>query len=244
MNNLGTLYGIGVGPGDPDLLTIKAAKVLSGVEAVFAASSTKNDYSRSLDIVKEYIGPKTEIIRLGFPMTRDQQKLDAAWRDNARNVAERLQTGADCACVTLGDPLIYSTFGYLLQTLPALLPNLQVEIIPGITSFQAAAAASHTQLCESGESMILLSGVADPDQLQKQLQLAENAVILKCYKGFENIRNVLDQSGQTKRAVFVSKLGHEDAAIVRNFNAVRETPHYLSLLLLGKPLPTSNNEDT
>ena len=243
MSNLGTLYGIGVGPGDPDLLTIKAAKALAGAAVVFAASSTKNEYSRSLDIVKEHIRPETEIIQLGFPMTRDQEKLDAAWAENAHRVAEHLRMGQNCAFITLGDPLIYSTFGYLLQTLPAILPDLQVEIIPGITSFQAAAAASHTQLCESGESLIVLSGVADPDYLQQQLQLAENGVILKCYKGFEKIRGVLDKSGQTQRAVFASKLGHEDAKIIRDFNAVNETPHYLSLLLLGKPLMDSNNKE-
>ncbi len=242
MTELGTLYGIGVGPGDPELLTIKAANALSKVAVVYAACSTKNDYSRSLDIVREYIGPETKIIMLGFPMTRDQQKLDEAWLANAHQVADFLRTGADAAFITLGDPLIYSTFGYLLQTLPEVLPDLRVEIIPGITSFQAAAATSHTQLCESGESLILLSGVADPEKLQQQLQLAENGIILKCYKGFEKIRAVLDTSGQTSRAVFASKIGHEDAAIVRDFNEIQETPHYLSLLLLGKPLIAKDKE--
>ncbi len=239
MTDQGTLYGIGVGPGDSDLLTIKAAKALAKVSVVFAARSTKNEYSRSLDIAREHIGADTEIVMLGFPMTKDQQKLDEAWQENARVVARHLRSGQDCAFITLGDPLIYSTFGYLLQTLPVELPEAKVEIIPGITSFQAAAAESHTQLCESGESLILLSGVADPERLQQQLQLAENGVILKCYKGFEKIRGVLDKAGQTKRAVFASKLGHEDARIVRDFDSIHETPHYLSLLLLGKPLAST-----
>jgi hypothetical protein len=93
----GTLYGRGVGPGDPELLTLKAARILGRVDAVLAASSTKNDYSLSLDIVRPHLRPGVEVIRLGFPMTRDREVLESAWEKNAALAADILKSGRDAA---------------------------------------------------------------------------------------------------------------------------------------------------
>ena len=162
VNTLGTLYGIGVGPGDPELLTIKAARILGQVAAVFAASSSKNDHSIAQAIVAPHLPPGTAIIRLAFPMTRDTTALEAAWHANAVTMADRLATGRDAAFITLGDPMLYSTFAYVLPCLRTLLPGLTVTIIPGITSLQAAAAATGTPLAASGENLLVASGVDDP----------------------------------------------------------------------------------
>jgi len=131
----GHLYGIGVGPGDPELLTIKAAKVLGRVDLILAASSTKNDDSLALDIARPHLKPDARVIRLGFPMSRNEDTLQSAWEENARLVLNELEQGHDAAFLTLGDPLLYSTFAYLLRTLRSLAPEQAVTIIPGITSF-------------------------------------------------------------------------------------------------------------
>ena len=155
----GHLYGIGVGPGDPELLTMKAARILGCVDLILAASSTKNEGSLALDIARPHLSPGAEIISLGFPMTRSGDALRAAWEENARLVLAELEKGRDAAFLTLGDPMLYSTFAYLLRTLRGLAPDQSVTVVPGITSFQAAAAATETVLAEGSENLLVLPGI-------------------------------------------------------------------------------------
>ena len=123
----GVLYGVGVGPGDPGLITVKAVRVLERVSKIFAASSTKNDYSLAQRIVQENLRD-VSIEQLAFPMTRDEQVLLDAWHENALRVLAVLQEGRDAAFVTLGDPLTYSTFSYLLRTMRELAPDVNIHL--------------------------------------------------------------------------------------------------------------------
>ncbi|QLA18891.1 precorrin-2 C(20)-methyltransferase [Desulfolutivibrio sulfoxidireducens] len=232
--SVGTLYGLGVGPGDPELVTLKAARILGRVDVILAASSTKNDYSLSLDIVRPHLRPGAEVIRLGFPMTRDQGILDAAWEENAARAADVLKSGRDAAFITLGDPLLYSTFGYLLPRLRSILPQAPVSIVPGITSFQAAAAAAGEVLAESGENLLILSGVADEARNRELLGLADRAVILKAYRNFPAIREMLRREGREGGTIFATRLGIEGERVVRELEDAPDAPHYLSLCLVGR----------
>jgi precorrin-2/cobalt-factor-2 C20-methyltransferase len=227
------LYGIGVGPGDPELLTIKAARVLSRVRTVFAAASTKNDSSLSLSIARPHLGHGTEIQVLGFPMTRDQALLRRAWEDNARMVLAALERG-DAAFLTLGDPMLYSTFGYLLRTLRELAPDCRAEVIPGVTSFQAAAARTQTILAESGENLLVLSGVRSRQDLRRHLECADNAAVLKAYRNFREIREELDDLGLSETSTFVSRLGLEGEVIAPSLAEAPSSPNYFSLLLVKR----------
>jgi len=184
----GTLYGLGVGPGSPDLLTIRAVKVLQSVSVILAAASPKNDDSLALSIAAPHLPPGCETVRLDFPMTRDTTLLHQAWEQNAQKVASLLKKGMNAAFLTLGDPLIYSTFGYLMRTLRKTMPGLPIEIVPGITSYQAAAAHTQTVLCEGEENLLLLSGIADGERLELLLRQCDSAAILKTYRNIEAIR--------------------------------------------------------
>ncbi|MCT4627340.1 precorrin-2 C(20)-methyltransferase [Halodesulfovibrio sp.] len=228
----GTLYGIGVGPGDPDLLTIKATKVLANVDIVLAASSTKNDYSTALSIAEPHMQSDVEVVHLGFPMTRDEQVLLHAWEENAKIVASLLRQGKNCAFLTLGDPLIYSTFGYLKRTLEALDPSFAIAIVPGITSYQASAARTGTILCESGENLLLASGVRATEDTQQLLNRVDNAVILKTYKNFAELKELLRKTNRKNSAIFISRLGMEGEIIARNIDDAPEKPHYFSHMLI------------
>jgi precorrin-2/cobalt-factor-2 C20-methyltransferase len=234
MNRLGTLYGLGVGPGDPELLTIKAARILGQVDAVFAASSSKNDYSIAEAIVAPHLPAGTQVSRLSFPMTRDEAVLAQAWSANAAAMAEVLAAGQDAAFITLGDPLLYSTFGYVLPLMRALLPDLPIEVVSGITSFQAAAARTGQVLVESGENLLIASGVDDNGRLRRALETADNAVILKAYRSFPRLRSLLGELGLASGTTFVTRLGHEGEAIVRDLADAPEKPHYLSLCLIKR----------
>uniref|UniRef100_I2Q2S5 Precorrin-2 C20-methyltransferase n=1 Tax=Desulfovibrio sp. U5L TaxID=596152 RepID=I2Q2S5_9BACT len=234
MSTLGTLFGLGVGPGDPELLTIKAARILGAVGAVFAASSSKNDYSIAEAIIAPHLPPATSVTRLPFPMTRDQATLDAAWAANATAMAGVLASGRDAAFVTLGDPLLYSTFGYVLPLLRSRLPELPVVIVPGITSFQAAAARTGDVLVESGENLLVASGVDEDGRLRRALETADNAVILKAYRNFPRLRALLSAMGLAGKTTFVTRLGHDGEAVVRDLDQAPEKPHYLSLCLIKR----------
>jgi len=235
MTRLGTLFGLGVGPGDPELLTIKAARILGQVDAVFAAASSKNDYSIAEAIVAPHLPATAAVARLSFPMTRDEAVLAEAWAFNAAAMADVLVSGRDAAFITLGDPLLYSTFGYVLPLLRALLPDLPVEIVPGITSFQAAAARTGQVLVESGENLLIASGVDEDGRLRRALAEADNAVILKAYRSFPRLRAMLGELGLTQGTTFVTRLGHVGEAVERSLDKAPEKPHYLSLCLIKRP---------
>ena len=232
--NKGTLYGIGVGPGDPELITLKAVRILGTVDIIFAAASTKNDYSTAYSIAEPHLKNGVEVIQLGFPMTKDPDELDKAWQANARIVAAELDKGRNAAFLTLGDPLTYSTYGYLQRTLLNLDPDTRLRAVPGITSFHAAAARVGFVLAESRESVLITSGVSDKDRLEAQLDVADNAVILKAYKNFEEIRDTLTRLRLADKTVLVSRLGMEGESILTDIKDAPDKPHYFSLALVKK----------
>lgn len=230
----GIFYGIGVGPGDPELISLKAVRVLANVGHVFAAASPGNDYSLALNIAREHLAPGSAVELLPFPMTREATELESAWRCNAQRVLEVLRQGKDAAFLTLGDPLIYSTFGYLARTVRELEPNAEVRAIPGITSFQAAAAATGQVLCESGENLLLMSDLDERAAEDGMLSRPDNIVILKVYRNFHKLRGLLRERGLAGQSTFVSRLGLSGEIICRELDAAPAKPHYLSMLLINK----------
>jgi precorrin-2/cobalt-factor-2 C20-methyltransferase len=230
----GTLYGIGVGPGDPDLITLKALKVLHRVPHIFASCSTKNSYSLALSIVRCHLNG-AGIERLPFPMTKDPQVLASAWERNARRVMEVLVTGTDAAFVTLGDPLTYSTFGYLLKTLKRLAPEVRIVTIPGITSYSAAAALTHLPLTEGEESFHLVSGALGAAKLKEIIDKSDNIVMLKTYRHFDEIYRALEDLDLLDRTTCISRCGLEGETVVENLRELkgRALP-YLSMIIIKK----------
>lgn len=232
----GILYGVGVGPGDPDLLTIKALEVLRDVPFIFAASSSKNDYSIAGNIVKKHLGSK-DVEKLPFPMCDDKSVLEEAWKKNGDRVLEVLSRGLDCAFITLGDPLTYSTFSYLLKTIRKVAPGIRVRSVPGITSFQAAAAAASLPLSEGEESLVIVSGARGGLKLKESIKTSDNIVMLKTYKQFKDIYQTLEELDLLNKATFVCNLGTDEQKIVNDLTKLKDanTP-YLSLIIIKKNL--------
>jgi len=231
---VGTLYGIGVGPGDPDLITLKAVRVLQRVPHIFASCSTKNSYSLALNIVRPHLNG-AGIEPLPFPMTRDPQVLKEAWEKNSERVLEVLNSGADAAFITLGDPLTYSTFGYLLKTLKRLNPDVRVVTIPGITSYSAAAARTHIPLTEGEESFVLISGAQGAARLREVVDQSDNIVMLKTYRHFDEIYRALEELDLLDRAVCISRCGLDGETVVENLRDFKGQPlPYLSMIIIKK----------
>ncbi|MDR2799660.1 MAG: precorrin-2 C(20)-methyltransferase, partial [Desulfovibrio sp.] len=215
----------------PDLLTLQAVKVLRSVSVVLSAASLGKEESLALAVAAPHIPPQTRILRLNFPMTKDRTLLERAWEDNAACAAEILRSGQDACFLTLGDPMIYSTFGYLMQTLARLYPALPVSVVPGVTSFQAAAAKTRTVLCQGRENLLLVSGINSGEDLEKALEHADGAVILKAYRNAPIIREALIRAGRDSEVVFASRVGHGGEASGRGLQSMPARPSYLSLLI-------------
>jgi precorrin-2/cobalt-factor-2 C20-methyltransferase len=146
-----------------------------------------------------------------------------------------LRAGQDAAFVTLGDPLTYSTFSYLLRTIKKLVPDVKVAVIPGITAYQAAAAASTTPLVEGEESLHLISGVEGGDKLRTVIEASENVVMLKTYRNFSDIYAALEELDLLDKAVYVGRCGLEGEAVVEDLRSLKgEHPPYLSLIIIKK----------
>ncbi|MBM4288772.1 MAG: precorrin-2 C(20)-methyltransferase [Deltaproteobacteria bacterium] len=230
----GVLYGIGVGPGDPELITLKALRVLERVPYVFAAASTKNDYSLALNIVRHYIA-QAEVEPLHFPMTSDRGILEQAWEANARKVLEVLQRGQDAAFLTIGDPLTYSTYGYLLKTVKKMNPEIQAVTIPGITSYNAAAALANIPLTEGEESFYLVSGARGGDRLREAIATSDNVVMLKTYRHFDKIFETLEELGLLDCATCISMCGLSGQTVVHDLRPLRnQKMPYLSLIIIKR----------
>ena len=229
---IGTLYGIGVGPGDPDLITLKSVKILNRVQVVFAASSTKNSHSLAVNIAKTHIPETTSIRMLSFPMTKDEKETRRSWAENSGIIINELIQGKDAAFITVGDSMTYSTFGYILKHIKASAPYVTIESIPGITSYQAAAARLNTPLVEGEESLLVTSGVKGGDRLRQFSVKAENVVLMKAYRNVKDIICAVDESGLFQDCVGISKCGLPGEEIVTDLKefAIRP-PNYWTLII-------------
>lgn len=231
----GTLFGIGVGPGDPELICVKAVRTLTKVHRVFTAASTKNDYSLAVDIVRPYLPGNIAVEKLDFPMSKDKTAMERAWRRHAARIAGFLETGQSAAFLTLGDPLTYSTYGYVLRHLQAGWPHLDIRTIPGITSYQAAAAAVNRPLVEGEESLLIMSGVNGGDRLQRMMEKPDNVVFLKAYRNVGGICQALEASDMLPGSVAVASCSRENEKIYYDLKALEgQKPNYWTLILANK----------
>src|SRR3989338_4834424 len=152
----GKLYGVGIGPGDPKLLTLKAKDALEKADTIFAPKGSDEGISVARKIIEQVIEGKKTYVELTFPMTKDKNLLRKYWKKAAQRIAGEIKKGKQAAFVTLGDPFIYSTYIYLLKMLKQDFPNIDVETIPGISAFNAAASRASFSLLEGKEKMAVL----------------------------------------------------------------------------------------
>jgi len=234
MKKNGKLFGVGVGPGDPELLTIKAVRVIKTAEVIFTAASTKNTYSLAVEIASPYISPEVPVNILSFPMTKDIDTAEAAWTENARMIADTLRQGLNAVFLTLGDPTTYSTFGYILKKMKCIMPDVDIETVPGITSFHAASARLNRILVEGEESLLITSGAFGGDRI-RNVDGVENIAIVKAYKNIKDINQALKETGLYKRSIAVTKCGRENEEIINDIGELENrAPDYWTLILASK----------
>ncbi|WP_089612334.1 precorrin-2 C(20)-methyltransferase [Dehalobacterium formicoaceticum] len=171
-------YGIGVGPGDPELLTIKAAKILKEIDVLILPESRSGKENIAYEIAADHINSAAKLISMEFPMVTDKKIIDQAGKMAAEVVERNVLAGLNTAFITLGDPSTYSTYHYILKHLSR---DVQVETVPGITSFSAAAAQTNRSLVEGDEILSIIPATSSKDLMEKALEATKSAVFMKVY---------------------------------------------------------------
>jgi precorrin-2/cobalt-factor-2 C20-methyltransferase len=229
----GKFYGVGVGPGSPDMLTLRAKRVLESVAAVYVPRATSGGDSLARSILEGVLDPRTRFIELDFPMVRKKDALVEHWDRAAGELATRLQGGEDVAFATLGDPLLYSTYNYLLATLQARFPEIPVETVPGITSISAATALANLPLAERDETLAIIPVPGDPKKLEKVLGQFDSVVLMKIGARLGMVLEVLGRMGLKEKAVLVSRAGLPGETLVSDLSTVEDRGlGYLSIIIV------------
>ncbi len=236
----GTLYVVGVGPGDPELLTLKAVRILKTVKCICVPKGKEEGSSMALDIIKKIISlDNKELIEAHFPMRKTKAsayacELDTKWNETVKTVLGILNRGSDMAFITIGDPTIYSTFFYLYDRLLELNHSLSIEVIPGISSITASAAQARISLGLADERIAVLPATYAND-IGMVLEHFDTVILMKVHKVFDQILAVLDATGLTDKALYISRTGMNDGQVVRDIRTLRgKELNYFSMVIIKK----------
>lgn len=191
------MFCVGCGPGDPELLTVKAMNVIKKAEVIFAPTAREGKPSIALSIAEKYMNKSAKAVSLVFPMTREKESLKDSWNKNANEIANAVRSGKSVAYLTVGDPALYSTWIYIHRELTSNHRDVEVEIVPGITSMFAFAAESKMSLAEGDETLAVIPACYDLDRIKQVASCCDSLVFLKDGRYFDKAIEMLSESGFT-----------------------------------------------
>ncbi len=230
------IYAVGVGPGDPELLTGKAERILRSVPVICAPTAGPVDSSYALSIIEPLLDRnRQEVIIQVFPMRKNQSGLDEYWETAAAEVVERVRRGNDVAFITIGDPFIYSTFLYIYRIFREKYPEIPVEIIPGVSSINAAAIAAGIPLGQASERIAIIPAAFEEKELRNILSNFDTVVLMKVSRVFDGVYALLKELGLERQAAFISRVGTADQEVVFDLERLLSRKlDYMSLLIVKK----------
>ncbi|WP_027365707.1 precorrin-2 C(20)-methyltransferase [Desulfotruncus alcoholivorax] len=230
----GNFYGIGVGPGDPELLTIKAQKILSDIDVLCVPKSRLEKDSLALSVVKNTVSREYQILELEFPMSRNQQLLEKCWSEAGAHVAAELLSGKNVAFITIGDPTLYSTYGYLLRYIRKNHPEIITSTIPGITSVTACSAFIQEPLVEREEKLAIIPAAYNLEDLRTILDLFDSVVLMKVNKRLPELINFFKEIDHVE-AYYVSRCGYPDEFATNKLEEIGDKDlDYMSLMIVKR----------
>lgn len=225
-------YGIGVGPGDSSLLTLKAVETLKNIDILVTPNGKKGGESIAFNIVKEYLNPSIEIKERHFPMISNEEELNKAWDDIAEEIEVDVKGGKKVGFITLGDPMVYSTYIYLLKRL---IDSVEVETIPGIASFLNIASSQNYPLVEGENPLIIVPCTMEEERLDEILKNNSSLVLMKVYKNFKKVIDKIKKNNLEKYAVLVSNSSQDGEKVYKNITEISEDEiSYFSTILINK----------
>ena len=233
---MAVIYAVGVGPGDPELLTRKAERLIRQSPVIFAPTGAADAASYALSIVERLLDrSRQEIITRVFPMMKKGAELEAAWEESASEVIRLIDSGRDVAFITIGDPCLYSTFLYLYRIIREKRADITVEIIPGISSINASAAAAGIPLGIAGERIAILPATYEDEELKKTLSEFDTIVLMKVSRVYDRLYQLLCELGLDKSSVFVRRVGSAQQEVVFDLaSLVGRELDYLSMLIVRR----------
>ncbi len=236
------LIGIGVGPGDPDLLTVKAVKAIQNADIIMCPASKEDRPSIAFSVVSSLIdeSKNQEIVKLIFPMTKDKDILEATWKKNAKIMAEKVLSGKNIVYLTVGDPYLYSTWIYMYKDLKENYPDMEISVIPGIVSMFTFASKVGVSIAEGAEKVAIIPSCYDLTSVKEIAKHSETMVFLKDGRYFDKVIDVLKESGFPDDSIFA--IGQDlgtDHEIIRKMtlgevNDKSLTTKYFSILVVKR----------
>ena len=225
----GTLYGVGLGPGDPDLMTLRAHRLITDAQVVaYPTLAGAESFARS--IAASVIPAGAREIVMDVPMTTAREPAQTAYDKGAEEIAAALEAGQDVVCLCEGDPFFYGSFMYLFARLS---DRFEVEVVPGVTSITACAAKAGLPLAARNERLTVLPGPLPEDELRNRIEGAESVAIMKVGRHLSKIRGVIGDLGFTDQAVYVERASLPDEVVCPLRDAPEKAP-YFSMILLTK----------
>ena len=232
---IGTLYGVSVGTGDPELITVKGLRILQSSPIVAFPSGINNSPGIAQNIIDRWLQPHQQTLPLEFPYVRDAEVLEMAWSQAAQKVGCYLQQGIDISFACLGDVSFYSTFTYLAQVLQRLHPEVTIQTIPGVCSPMAIASELGIPLTVNQQRMAVLPALYSIEELETALDWAEVVVLLKVSSVYDRVWQILERRNLLAKSAIVEKATFLEQKIYRD---LRQYPKlnlsYFSVLLISQ----------
>jgi precorrin-2/cobalt-factor-2 C20-methyltransferase len=231
----GTLYGLGVGPGDPELITLKALRILKSVPTLLLPVRRKGDQGLAWAIAEPHVAAGQRVVRLPFPQDAGSSTLDEQWDSNCARILEAVAGGEEAALLSEGDPLLYSSFIELASRLRSREPDLPIEIVPGVSSITAGAAASGLPLVAGAGRLAVLPAIYSTAELRPTLRDFDTVVLVKVNQVMDQIVAALDEFGLAERALLVERCGRPEQRVVRGLAGWSHAEvDYFSLIIVSK----------
>lgn len=236
------LIGIGVGPGDPELLTVKAVNAINNADIIMCPASKEDRPSIAFSVVSSLIdkSKNQKIVKLIFPMTKDKDILEQTWKKNAKIMAETVLSGKNVVYLTVGDPYLYSTWIYMHKDLKENYPDMEISVIPGIVSMFTFASKVGVSIAEGAEKVAIIPSCYDLSSVKEIAKNSETMVFLKDGRYFDQVIQVLKESGFPDDSIFA--IGQDlgtDHEIIRKLtlgevNDDTLTTKYFSILVVKR----------
>jgi len=233
----GKLIGASLGPGDPQLITRRSWAILQSDARWLYPVKKAEESSYALSIVERGgLAIPVDAEELVFPMTRDADILLKAWANAAKRTVELLAEGRDLVFLVEGDASTFATFGHLARVVHELVPEIEVETIPGVSSFAAAAASAEITLAEEDETLAVIPAAYGIGVIDHLLDEFDTLILLKVKPMMDEVLELLERRDLLSTSCFIEKVGSPDERIVRDLASLKGAPvNYLSLLLVQNP---------
>ena len=236
------LVGIGVGPGDVELLTVKAVNAIHNADIIMCPASKEDRPSIALSVIEPIIdkSKNQKIIKLIFPMTKDKDILEASWKKNAKIMAETVLEGKNVVYITVGDPYLYSTWIYMHRDLKEKYPDMDISVVPGIVSIFSFASKVGVSVAEGAEKVAIIPSCYDLSSVKEIAKHSESMIFLKDGRYFDQVIEVLKESGFPDNSLFAigQDLGTENEIIrtmtLGEVNDSTLTTKYFSILVVKR----------